>query len=113
MVYVIVNLDNSIHTVSEKNDDVLKEGQTKYQINNFPEKHPIYYKWDNIEKKLKLKTENELKPIKDKEDEGKIKIKIEAKQKLLAIEQLEIEDSNEDYSTVKAIYKKIIDDNKK
>ena len=47
--YVVVNEDGSIHTISEKNDDVLQKGQSRF-IANVPKsikEQTVFYRFKN------------------------------------------------------------------
>jgi len=59
MKTVIINSDKSIYSISEKDCLELKNGQTKKNISNFPDKEITEYLWDGEKDELIEKTEEE------------------------------------------------------
>lgn len=115
MVYIVVNMDNSIHTIAEKPDDVLIDGQQRFELdmtladlpNDFDND---FYTWNGTN--ISRKDESIINQIKETRiNKIKRSKKINAQQKLSEIEKLEQTDPNEDYTEEKDAYQKIIDDN--
>lgn len=111
-MYIVINQDNSIHTISEKEDDVLVDGQQRFEMEEKPANFfsDSYY-WDSQNQQLVKKTQAEIDAIQNEKQgiENRQK-KIEAMRSLRAVEELEILDANEDYTQEKAGYQQILND---
>ena len=116
-VFAVINQDGSIHTVESTPNEVLQNGQKRFEIPAFPDKHPNNYKWSFSKKELIEKTSQEIKEMDDAieaENEKFVRTeKIEAQKSLDAIAVLTTKDPNEDYSKDKQKFDKIINDRKK
>ena len=107
--YIVVNLNNSIHTAAKKADDVLSNGQKRFPIyEELPDEFQNdFYYWG--ENGLTRKSDIEIKEIQDKEKEDVRKSNIlSAYKKLKEIEAIELIDKG-DWSKEKAKYQDIID----
>lgn len=100
--YVVVNADNSIHTVAEKPNDVLYAGQRRYKIEeDFPSSfdNDLYY-WNGTQ--IEAKPYEERKIILEKRHKHLRNMEILFyKEKLDKIKALEEEYSELDYSEEK------------
>ena len=113
-VYVVVNPDNTIHTIEEKPDEVLVYGMRRYPIQAWPEFHPKNYMWSDTG--LRIKNSNEQQIDLDieleKRSEDNRSEKISAQIVLMAISELELSDTGENYSSERLKHEKIINDRK-
>ena len=110
-VYVIINPDNSIHCFEEKPNEQLVIGRQRFDLDEMPAKHHIYYNWVNGEL-----VERPLSDVQADIDafQKKVEIqeKISAQIVLMAISELELSDTGENYSSERLKHEKIINDRK-
>jgi len=105
--YVVVNnADNSIHTVAEKPNDVLRPGQSRYVIPEYlPGFDNQFHYWNPQSKMIMRKTDPQITAIMDNRKEKNDKyIMTEAAKGLILIERVEALDPNRDYTAEKQVF---------
>lgn len=109
--YIVVNQDGSIHTIAEKDNDILTTGQRRYILNEWPKDYDDnrFYYWNGQE--IKRKPVSEINDIKDKYNEKFRKYKVKQSFKeLKKIEEIEKIDKG-NWQEEKAKWQKILDEN--
>lgn len=103
MLYAVINQDNSIHTISEKDDDVLLVGQKRFTVDEIPLADNIdFLVWDDNQKLVVRRPEAERTLIADQQNEWEKKTKIKKiVQELEIIKSAKLYDETMDFSLEK------------